>query len=30
MRYRKLDPDGDFSDDFEDLDFQRVGDCPAQ
>ena len=25
----KLDPDGDFSDDFEDLDFQRVGDCPA-
>ncbi len=25
----KLDPDGDFSDDFEDLDFERVGDCPA-
>ena len=26
----KLDPDGDFSDDFEDLDFQRVGDCPVR
>ena len=26
----KLDPDGDFSDDFEDLDFHRVGDCPAK
>lgn len=26
----KLDPDGDFSDDFEDLDFQRVGNCPAR
>lgn len=25
----KLDPDGDFSDDFEDLEFTRVGDCPA-
>ena len=26
----KIDPDGDFSDDFEDLDFQRSGDCPAR
>ncbi len=29
LKMAKLDPDGDFSDDFEDLDFQRVGDCPA-
>lgn len=25
----KVDPDGDFSDDFEDLAFTRTGDCPA-
>ena len=24
----KLDPQGDFSSDYEDLDFQRSGDCP--
>ena len=29
MRMRKVDPDGDFSSDFEDLDFTRTGDCPA-
>lgn len=29
LKMAKLDPDGDFSDDFEDLDFKRVGDCPA-
>ncbi len=29
LKMAKLDPDGDFSDDFEDLDFQRVGDCPT-
>ena len=29
LKMAKLDPDGDFSDDFEDLDFRRVGDCPA-
>ena len=26
----KLDPDGDFSDDFEDLAFDRIGDCPVR
>ena len=30
QRLEALDPDGDFSDDFEDLDFQRTGDCPAR
>ena len=29
LRMAKLDPDGDFSDDFEDLEFTRTGDCPA-
>ncbi|PJK10892.1 penicillin-binding protein [Lysobacteraceae bacterium NML120232] len=29
LRMAKLDPDGDFSDDFEDLEFSRSGDCPA-
>ena len=29
LHMAKLDPDGDFSGDFEDLDFQRTGDCPA-
>ena len=28
LKMAKLDPDGDFSDDFEDLDFRRLGDCP--
>ncbi len=27
LRMAKLDPQGDFSSDYEDLDFQRVGDC---
>ncbi|MUV15218.1 serine hydrolase domain-containing protein [Noviluteimonas gilva] len=27
MRMRKVDPEGDFSSDFEDLDFTRTGDC---
>ncbi len=27
MSMAKLDPDGDFSSDYEDLDFQRIGDC---
>ena len=30
LRMAKVDPDGDFSDDFEDLDFKRVGACPAR
>lgn len=29
LRMAKLDPDGDFSDDFEDLEFTRTGACPA-
>ncbi|WP_235577647.1 serine hydrolase [Rhodanobacter sp. Root480] len=28
MRMAKLDPQGDFSSDYEDLRFERVGDCP--
>jgi CubicO group peptidase (beta-lactamase class C family) len=28
LRMAKVDPDGDFSSDYEDLHFQRVGDCP--
>lgn len=28
LRMAKLDPLGDFSSDYEDLDFQRVGSCP--
>ncbi|MEF9977769.1 MAG: serine hydrolase [Thermomonas sp.] len=27
MRMSKIDPDGDFSSDYEDLDFAKVGDC---
>jgi hypothetical protein len=27
LRMAKFDPHGDFSSDYEDLDFQRVGDC---
>ena len=27
MRLQKTDPDGDFSSDYEDLDFTRTGDC---
>ncbi|WP_246373022.1 serine hydrolase [Marilutibacter spongiae] len=27
MTMAKLDPDGDFSSDYEDLDFRRIGDC---
>jgi CubicO group peptidase (beta-lactamase class C family) len=29
MTMKKIDPDADFSSDFEDLSFERVGDCPA-
>ncbi|HEY8587739.1 MAG TPA: serine hydrolase [Rhodanobacter sp.] len=29
LRMAKLDPLGDFSSDYEDLDFQRVGSCPG-
>lgn len=29
LRMAKLDPDGDFSSDYEDLDFVRTGDCDA-
>lgn len=29
MRMAKVDPDGDFSSDYEDLAFTREGDCPA-
>jgi hypothetical protein len=29
MRMRKVDPEGDFSSDFEDLDFTRTGDCSS-
>ncbi len=28
LRMAKLDPEGDFSSDYEDLLFQRIGDCP--
>jgi CubicO group peptidase (beta-lactamase class C family) len=28
LRMAKLDPQGDFSSDYEDLDFRRTGDCP--
>ena len=28
LRMAKLDPEGDFSSDYEDLEFARVGDCP--
>ena len=28
LRMAKLDPKGDFSSDYEDLRFQRIGDCP--
>jgi CubicO group peptidase (beta-lactamase class C family) len=28
LRMAKLDPDGDFSSDYEDLDFRRTGNCP--
>ncbi len=28
LRMAKLDPKGDFSSDFEDLLFKRIGDCP--
>jgi hypothetical protein len=28
LRMAKLDPQGDFSSDYEDLRFERVGDCP--
>ena len=29
MTMAKIDPDADFSSDYEDLAFERVGDCPA-
>jgi hypothetical protein len=30
MRMAKVDPDGDFSSDYEDLDFTRTGDCALE
>lgn len=30
LKLRKVDPDADFSNDFEDLDFRRVSDCPSR
>lgn len=30
MTMAKIDPEGDFSSDYEDLAFERVGDCPAE
>ena len=28
LKMSKIDPDADFSSDFEDLSFVRIGDCP--
>lgn len=30
MTLAKVDPDGDFSSDYEDLAFERTGECPAR